>query len=348
MKIFFLILILFVKAASADGYIHFIQYTPMDSDIYMLSTQSTIMQKAFNLAIKEFSTKNKLCNINTTIDIKRGTEEELYNTVKKISKLSGNHVIVGFTRTNYARIAAKAAAGSALVGISAASFSDELRSINHNFISISMPWTEQWKLIKEKFKELNCNRENTFGIFSFKDSISLAFRSAYIRSGYNNEFDVTDFLSIVKSKINLEKFKCVMMGTPLPSSIAPLSYLTSLNWIGSAFGTGDWTYFTPEMKRFLQQSKGRSIRLYSSQVWDSRENARSLRWAKTEFNDLDIDPIHAAVFDSTTLALNKICSGQNILKYNRDKWSKYGLLRDYSGILSSGNLESPIYLKEIR
>lgn len=332
---------------AAKKTLHLVQIAPATVDTYMLSLQADAMLRGLDLAIDDAKALYPSCRVAVDRQFKVGDDEALFQAIRTIGDLPGDHAVIGFSRTNSARVAAKAALGRGLVGISTAAFTDELQSINPNFITVSMPWTKQWELIRGKLSELRCDSTNTLGVFSFRDSLSQAFKGAYGRAGFTQAVERYDFPGDFAQR-DLKAIRCVVLGTSLPAAIGPLTMLYERGWDGAAFGTGDWTYFTAEMKQYLARTPQRRLRLFSTAVWTRTENPRGAAWAQRYFGAQNIDPVLSHVHDAAMLAFAKLCLGADVLHFDAEAWGTYGLVRDYTGILRTGNLISPVHLQEIR
>jgi hypothetical protein len=303
------------------------------------------MHEAFSIAMRDFRARNPRCNVSVDEQLGISDEESLYKNVKNASIHPGRNVLVGITRSNFARLAARAAQGSKLRGISSAAFTDELHAINPNFISISSPWIRQWDISKRHLVKAGCSADDTVGIFTFRDVLSKHYRKGFFDSGYRFEYDVDKLEKLLEGR--LAKTRCVFMGTSLPGSMKPLSFLYSHNWGGTVVGMGDWTFYTPEMKQFLKRSPGRKFRIFSPLVWSKDENPRVREWISKNLPNMEVEPLTIGVYDSTILGLQYLCRGEDIRKFDAARWANYGLLRDYTGLAESGNLLSPMHFVEI-
>ncbi len=336
--------------ATTPKELYFLQVMPIQSDTCILSTQMAVMQKAFNIALSEFKIRYGDFNVQVIQDLQIPDEEQLYRTVKAISSThAADKVVVGITRSTFARVAAKAALGTSLIGISSAAFSDELRKINHNFISVSSPWQRQWGVSIKKLLQLECIDNNTLGVFNSKDILSRSYEKGFKDAGFTNTIDSDDLVD-PKKHIELNRYSCIYMGTLLPGSISPLSAIYKNQWAGTVVGMGDWTFYTPEMKELLKRMPNRKFRIFAPIVWQSTENDRTKVWLKKNFgkNANTVEPLTMGVYESATLALNYLYFGADVLAYDRKKWNNFGLLRDYEGMAESGNLLSKVDLVEIK
>lgn len=330
-----------------DGRLYLIQPIAGDKSTYVLSKQGDAMKFGFELALKDFKIKfPKLeCKPDITVNMDIRSDSDLYDEVKRLSKVPGRKAVVGLTRSDFARLAASAAIGSDTIGISAGAISNELQSINPNFISVGTAYQHHWKATAAGLKTLNCTPDNTLGIFAFKYVWSGYYKKSFLEEGYKRVVDVDKFLSVPNVPANV---RCIFLGLTSPASVKPLSKLLAMKWPGAIIGTHDWVYFSAEIRALLADYKQRASRIYSVINWSRNENDQSRSWANKYFGGVTIvEPIHASIYDATIIALNYLCRGQNVLEFNADRWKHFGTLRTYQGMSASGNLETAIKFVEL-
>ena len=327
--------------------LHLVQINPLASEAYMLSQQETATLDAVDVAIGEARALYPECVFELQRTFGVGTEEDLFQTIKNIASLPGDHVVFGVSRSTSARVAARASSGTSLVQISIAAGTDDLRRLNPYTLSVSAPSAKQWESITGKLKELNCEASKTLGVFSSGDSLSQIFRRLYLESGFTEVLELDELLSGPETVKRALDMQCIVLGTSLPAAIEPLTRLHEHRWAGYALGTGDWTFFAPEMRQYLARTPGRSLRLFAPSTWEIGENEKSSRWVRRHFNDRNVEPLHIYTHDATMLALAHLCRQADVLVYN-STWENFGLLRDYLTVLPSGNLDPNFHLVEIR
>jgi hypothetical protein len=330
-----------------DGRLYFIQPAAVDKNTYVLSTQIDAMKVGFDLAVKAFNAKfsKTKCKPDITVNFDLHTDASLVEEVSRISNLPGKKVMIGFTRTNFARLAAHGSVGTDMIGISSAAISDELRDINPNFISVGTAYQNHWKATATGLKTLNCTPGNTLGIFAYKDVWSGYYKKSFLSDGYKMVADIDEFSSVPDID---NKVKCIFLGVSAPRSIQPLSELITKKWPGVIIGTHDWTYFSAEVRELLAEHKKRITRVYTTIIWHRNDTDESKIWANKYFGKTTVvEPFHVSVYDSTIIALNYLCRDQNVLEFNADKWKKFGTLRTYQGMSQSGNLETAINFVEL-
>lgn len=330
-----------------DGKLFFMQSTAVDKQTYVLSSQIQAMKNSFDMALREFRAQNPHLKCTPSIEWKFDlfNDADFYEEVRKISMRPGRKAIVGLTRTNFARLAARAAVGTDMVGISSGSTSDELRKINPNFISVGSATHKQWEAAAEGLKKLSCTPHNTLGIFSDKDIWSAYYRKSYLGSGYKMLVTIDELLA----KPNIDRdVKCIFFGITVPASIKPLSKLLAMEWPGIIIGNYDWTFFSAEIRAVLSEYKSSVSHIYATLNWSPKDTDESQQWVRKYFrNSALVEPIHAGVYDSTIIALNYLCRDQDVLHFNKDLWKSFGTLSEYGGISTSGNLETDIRFVEL-
>lgn len=334
-------------AVARDGTLFLIQPTPVNGNHYVVSKQIDAMKIGFELALNAFKKKypSLQCKPDIKINFQLRTDAKLFDEVRLISQTPGKKALIGVTRTDFARLAARAAAGTDLIGISSAAISDELHDINPNFISIGTRYQNQWKVAAAGLRKLRCVPSNTLGVFALNDVWSEYYKKSYLRQGYDKTTDLDKFL--VKPVID-SHVKCIVFGVPAPAAIKPLSQLFVMQWPGAVIGPQDWTYFSDEIRSLLADYEKRATRVYTNLIWTRNETDKSKAWAGKNFDKSEVvEPIHVTAFDATMIALNYLCRNQNVLKFDSVRWSQFGTVRDYQALTPSGNLEAPIYFVEL-
>lgn len=330
-----------------NGKLFFIQPTAANKNTYVVSKQIDAMKIGFELALKEFKSNfPKLqCKPGITTDFELHTEADLFDEIKRFSKIPGKKAMIGLTRTNFARLGASASAGSDMIGISSAAISEELRNINPNFISVGTAYQNHWKATAAGLKTLNCTPGNTLGIFAYQDVWSGYYKKSFLGNGYEMVMDVDKFSSAPDIPVEV---RCIFLGVSAPRAVKPLSKLLTIGWPGIIVGPHDWTYFSAEIRAVLADYKRRTSRIYATQIWHRHEDDESRSWTNKHFgNTALVEPIHVSVYDSTIIALNYLCRGQNVLEFNSDRWRQFGTLRTYQGMSPSGNLEAAMRFVEL-
>ena len=152
-------------AAAQSKILHLLEVVPPGEGDYTNSKEVNSIDVASGFAIADYRQANPSCKFLVSKSLSRGTEEDLFIQTQKIARAATNsEVAVGFTRSNFAKVAANAAKGTELKAISVGAATTELSDINKNFYSVAAPWTEQWIAINREMTQAKCKRENTAGL----------------------------------------------------------------------------------------------------------------------------------------------------------------------------------------
>jgi len=331
---------------AGDGRLFLIQPTAVDKDFYMVSSELDNMKIGFNLAINAFKAKFPKSTCSPTIieNFHLHSDAQLFDEVRRISALPGPKVMIGLAMTNYARVAAYAAAGTDLIGISTEAVTDELHGINPNFISLGARYQKHWEVTAAGLKTLNCTPDNTLGIFAFQGVWSGYYKKSFLDAGYKMVIDVNKFQSLPDIH---PKTTCIFFGISNAESIKPLSKLFKMKWPGTIVGPHDWTYFSGGIRALLADHQARASRVYAPMIWQRNETEKSKNWANKYFGKALAEPIHASLHDTTIIALNYLCRHQNVLQFDAARWRQFGTLRTYQRITPSGNLDTDIHFVEL-
>jgi hypothetical protein len=243
-----------------------------------------------------------------------------------------------------ARLAARAANQSGIIGISIGASAEDLKQHNPNFISVASPWSEQWKVLHDKMDSKQCAPNRTIVVGDIRDSYSFNFRKIAERDGYFRVYDVSsqkikdDFTNSIKGS------NCIFLAMSMTTSQQLISKLLESNWHGSLFGTGDWKYYSAELRKLVMGPRNNQVTIFVPTGWDPEGDVRSAEFAlrfKKILNH-EIDPNVAYSYDAVTLGLNYLCKEFDPLHFSENKFRKLRLVRKYTGMSSGGNLLSPI------
>lgn len=343
----------FVDSLSAveniKGTLTAIEVVPSSTSDYTVSAELKQLNEGIDVGIEAYKKFDSKCRFDVQKAIGIGTEDKLFSTVKSASTNPGINLVIGFSRSNFARVAAKAALGTTLFGISTGAATTQLHEINPNFVSIASPWTRQWEAIQKHMIKTKCEPDSTVGIFDSKDHISNKFRSAFSQSGFPGVVEDNDnVLRLIESFGNSKK--CIFVGMSFSRSQKILSSLISSGWVGSLYGVGDWNIYSDELRKLLasHQKAGRTIRAPTG--WHSSINEESKKFAARIYKGLRVEtsPIGAYAYDSTLIALAAICEKTSPSLLSVAQMKKLPLLRKYDGVSSSGNFLSDMQLIEFK
>jgi hypothetical protein len=329
----------FATASINPKTLHVVQIVDHTPGSYVSSIELKEITTGAQLAIEDFR-RNQKCDFSTDFELHIGEAESLYNKVKSITRTPGKNVIIGVSRTSYSRLAAKAAAGSSVTGISIGAAATDLSSINPNFFSVAPPWTLQWQLVQEELKASHCSKDHSLGIFDSTDSYSLNFKKAFQESGFPFLYEVNS-PDITQNLGQLAKnHRCVFLGMNFSSSHGIMSQLVAHSWKGTILGTGDWYYFSKELKILLPKLKTSGIQAASPTTWNWSSTPVMTGFIRRFERQMGRkpDPVAGFTYEATTLGLFHLCGMTNLKAISKYEMSKLPLLRKYSGFLPSGNL----------
>ncbi len=321
--------------------IYFVEMNPPDASGYNVAGQVKQMEAAKQLAERAYRAMNQTCRFKFESTLTQGLEEDLYRKVQSISQGSAPHAtLVGLSRSSFARIAAKAAVGLPLQGISIGAASAKIREINPNFISIVSPWTKQWEAIHKKMNELSCTATNTIGVFDPKDHLSSEFKSAFLEAGLNRQYGLSDFERFDESLKKGEAApKCVWIAANFSDSGDWIHSLIRSHFKGALFGVGDWNFYTPEAKRLFQgeSAKGMDVFVPTGWVPDSSQRSRNFVRQMKQATGEDPSPVSAYTYDAILLAIDQTCGNLKATEFDPKRLLRLPLLRKYEGVGTSGN-----------
>ncbi|MEZ4816116.1 MAG: hypothetical protein R3A80_13090 [Bdellovibrionota bacterium] len=330
--------------------VHVVEIVPLDPKNYTTSSELKQIRHAIELAKVAYFEKNKLCKVVINENIKQGSEEELFATVKDIALKNKNPILIGLSRSTFARIAAKAAAGTKLKGISIGASTTDLQSLNSNFVSLASPQTNQWESLLEKIQSItSCTHKTTLGIFNTQNHLSLRFKDNFLKSGYSQTQETSIWNPNTLSK-HIKNVKCIFIALNFSESQQYLEAILKSKWRGNIFGVGDWNIFSDEMITLVKKTQYLGLNIFVPTGWTSKINNISTMFAKKMFSEHGThpSPIGAYSYDAMTIALDAACNGSDIKASNISKINKLGLLRHYESIAKSGNFISKMFIKELK
>lgn len=316
-----------------------LEIIPTDSSEYTVSSEKQQIEIAAEMAIQEFL-KTKKCNLKVEKFLEMGDEERLIKKVKEIQLDKNEKVVVGLSRTNFARVAAKVAVGSDIKAISVGASASNLGPINSNFMTMVNPWQEQFKLIQKILIDNNCAKSETSGIFNPANFLSSNFMNVYKHA------DLGLLSTNTSGEIFDQTKKCIFVGLNFSEAAIVLSSLQKSKWQGKIIGLGDWNIFSEELLK-ITDKLSRNISVYVPTGWIPTSGANSKKFAK-EFerkSKVGPSPIAAYVYDGILLAGESLCNGINIFG---KVTNTPPMLRTYKGKSESGNLLSDMHIRTIQ
>ena len=332
--------------ASAAPAVHIIEVVPSDSSNYTVSAEMKQMERAFQMAADDYKKLNPVCKVSVAQTMKRGTEEELFGVVKGIAETNANSVVVGFSRSTFARVAAKAASGTTLRGIALGASTTNLRELNPNFVSIASPRTRQWAAIYSQMKsKSSCTPKNTLGVFDSKNHLSVQFKDDYLKNGFTENEESSP--QVPEAFFEKSKGKsCIFIALNFSDAQVYLETLLASQWKGSVFGIGDWNMFSNEVRKVLHSSSYSGLVTYMPTGWESTVSSNSKAFSermKIALGEAP-SPVGAYSYDAMIVALDSACKGSDIAKPSPAKLARLKLLRKYEGIADTGNYLSQMLL----
>lgn len=349
-----MICFLFLIPAGAVGLVksqvlHIVEIAPSEQSDYTVSKELRSIDLASDLAFKDFKKLRPQCAVTLKKDIARGTEQDLFSKVSGIAaSASDSEMMVGMTRTSFARMAATAAKGSKLNAISIGAATANLSEINPRFFSIVSPWNFQWTVVKDRLKERGCVKEKTSGFFDDTDYLSRNFKTAFEKEfGKERVFSIGD-LSLDGARAPTDQ-SCLFIAVNFSKAQAPLSEIATKNFKLTILGIGDWNYYATELKVLLKNAPS-GWRVSVPTGWTSTVSAASEKFER-RFEGLIHEtpsPVAAYTYDATLVALHAMCDRLKVSELTTRTLKKMALLREYGGIAGTNNFTSKMHLLEFK
>lgn len=305
----------------------------IDQELKEIRAASTI---AFSDAKKLFPS----CKVSFHQHILRGVEDDLISFIGKVPRGPSPTAIIGFSRTNTARLAALTTKDTPIIGISVGAAAANVRHLNGNFYSVASSWENQWKAIRETLSERKCQK--IIGVFnpsSFLSKLYLdKFQEAKIGAVYRTDNLMTNPLA--------PDVDCVFFGANYFDSVASLEPAVKSPSVRLIVTTGDWVMAQNEILK-LELVPSRKLEILSASGWkDDRGRGGRLATALRLYGIIDPTPIAPYTYDATLFALNYLCNGISPSKMNLSTINSL-LMRSYAGVNDTGNFISPIYMRAL-
>ena len=333
------------RAEAAANTLHLLEVVPASESDYTNSKELKAIEVSSDFAIADFKAKFPACSFSVDKSLTRGNEEELFSKISKLAKdVKENEIVVGMTRSSFARVAASAAKGSNLKAISIGAATTNLAEINKNFVSIVSPWTKQWAAIQSEMTDTGCSAANTRGYFDSGDYLSRNFRHAFEEKfGAAQSFSIDDLTGTSKQSFLIGS--CVFLAVNFSKAQAPLANIAKIQKHLTIIGIGDWNYFANELKLLLKTTT-QSWRVSVPTGWTEKVSSASEAFAARYFKALNESPspVAAYTYDATTVALFSICNRVDPTNVSVANFKTMGLLRSYEGLAESNNFLSPMQL----
>ncbi|MCC6277058.1 MAG: hypothetical protein IT289_03980 [Oligoflexia bacterium] len=335
---------LFLPVPASTNIIHLIDVVPLDQTDYSVSNELVQIRIATTIALKKARVLFPGCSIEVSKTLKTGTESELAELISELSKQADpqREVLVGISRSNFARVAAKASVGTKLEALSVGSATDQLASINDNFFSIASPWISQWRAVKLAIKKAQC-REVT-GVFDFTDHLSSKFKEAF-----KQDYPLSRVISFAEYQDLPLSSDCLFMAVNFQKSQGSLSRLLKSDRRISIFGIGDWNYYGSEVRNLVHETRNKKVVVQAPAGWKTNANSRSLQFSKVMKIKLGEDPSPVAAYahDAILIVAQKLCEMKPLKAASITRFSKLPLLRKYNELASSNNFVSHMHMIDL-
>lgn len=339
-KIFIIATLLAMASVGMSQTLNLVEIYPASKSDYIVKEELQDLKFSIDQAIKDYPFK---CKYSTKRYIYQGNSRELVSRIKLISQDHKNEksIIVGLTRSSFAKIGAKAikATGTLLVSVGAST--SRLQSYDSGAISIVSPWTRQWDAVQKELQNNGCLDKNTFGLFSQQDSLLMRYLPLFknIYSNYTFRNEEQYIYQTVKKK------KCLYICLNFSESHEILKTLIKKKWQGIVIGTGDWNIFSREIKETLKTRRSK-IKILGPTGWQVNETIKNHLFYKSYLKKFsrDLPPIAAYAYDATKLAIDYLCRNNDPRVFQIKKINALNTIRKYQGIGDGGNYLSDMYI----
>jgi ABC-type branched-subunit amino acid transport system substrate-binding protein len=313
-------------ANAKSGTIVLLHIVPADSANHTLPAAINSFELGLNLALRDFKHIEPKCDVHADIVMKTGSQDELVAETRRQSADGKNKILIGFPRSTLARLVAQVARDSKLTGISVGATTEELQKINPRFYSMAAPFSFQWQAIQTDLKS-RCNDKKTAAVFDSSDYYSDLFRTAFAEAKLGTSLERSG-AGPESTASKLKESECIILGMNMASSRPILSELIRRGWRGRIYGTGDWLYFSSELRTLLTKAK-RHPNVVVPTGWIGTENERSRSFVsrfKKEYGFIP-DPLAAYTYDAAKLAAELLCHDKSLNEFKPSWATKLDLLR---------------------
>lgn len=307
---------------------------------YSIDQELKEIRAASTIAFSDAKRALKSCKATLHQHIVRGQEEDLVTEIALIPKTSSPVALVGFSRTNTARLAALFLKKTSIVGISVGAAAANVRNINPHFYSVASSWENQWSVIRQALIENKCNK--IIGLFN---------PSSFLSKLYQDRFQESKLGEVVRT----DTFKgdsfpasadCLFFGSNYFDSVTAFESAVRTGSIRFIITTGDWVMAQNEILK-LNLQPTRHIEVVSASGWkDEHGRGKKLAEALIPYGVTDPSPIAPYTYDAVVVALDYLCNGRTPSKSVSPPLAPL-LIRDYSGVNETGNFISPIHLRKL-
>jgi hypothetical protein len=307
---------------------------------YSVDQELKEIRAASSIAFADAKKLFESCKVTLNQHVSRGQEEDLITEIERVPKTPGPTAIVGFSRTNTARLAALVMRDAPVLGISVGAAAANVRNLNSNFYSVATSWENQWNAIRQVLTEKKCRKIT--GIFN---------PSSFLSKLYHDRFEGSQLGEVVRT----EAFKvsslangtdCVFFGSNYYDSVAAFEIAVKSPSIRFIVTTGDWVMAQNEIHKLKLHSSG-TVEIVAASGWkDEHGRGKKLAEAIRPFGISDPSPIAPYTYDAVLFAMDYLCNGHTPTKPTTPSLVPL-LTRTYSGVNETGNLISPIHLRRL-
>jgi hypothetical protein len=332
-------------AYASEKQIVLMEISPATATDYVVTAESREYQAVADFVLKQYAEKSEKCEISVKREFRHGSEEDLFKTVKSISNSAEQTIIVGLSRTNFARVAAKAANGTKLIGVSIGASSEQIHNINPNFVSVASPWTLQWEKIKSKMLSDGCTGEKIVGVFDPTNPISNHFRDSFRKDIFGSEL-LYSSLALNSNYKSLTKYPCVFITLNLSQSEQLLSAIDGAPTTEQVYGPGEWNMFDKELNSLLNKIKRSNLKIHIPTGWVTTAAFNSSDFSQHILKKVGRYPSPLGIYfhDALLISLEHLCGHLDARIFDTLKLKKIELNRPYYGITPGGNYLSSMHL----
>lgn len=348
--ILFACIFLLYPLKSVGKQLFFIEFSPPNQINYLNSNEQNLLDKTIDLALENANKLFPKCAIPFQKYIKFGTDEELFSFINKnIQTSSDKTIILGLSRSLFAQIGAKATSNKEnVVGLSIGASSTKFKSLNSNFFSVVSPLDSQLEVIKQKSLDLKCSKLS--GVFDPNDALSSEIKFKFSSFTKRTIIEINSNDAELRIDNDIKNSDCVFVGLNFSKSSAVLDLLFKIDSVKYLFGTGDWSIYSEELLKILENQKKSKVKIFTPTGWMPSVSKNSLNYKSTLFRKYKLlaNPIGAYAYDSILIGHEALCTDKSFKQVILHGKSKKHLLRNYTGISSSNNFLSKIYLIQWR
>ncbi len=334
--------------------LHFVDTSPLSRSDYLTAGEWAQMDAALDLAEQDFFRRYPTCRVDRTRIVKTHSDDILYQTLHHLAETAHPLLAVGFSNTNSCRIALQATQHGPSWLLSIGASGVDLRKAHSNAYSLANFWEKQWMKLKTSLTQTSCRPSHTIGVYDPRHALSALFGEAMEKQVgpadlFRKVFEVSSAQpppAVVHALLDSE---CIVMALNYASAEPFLSLFALSQKTQHIFGIGGWNYYGLELRNSVRKLPP-YISLHIPTGWHSHANPQSLAFTQRfrTYAHAQAQPIAAFVYDSWLVGLYHACFPNTplhkiVITRTRDT-PRLPLLKSYTGIRSTGNFESPLYM----